>query len=135
MVCSTRVSRPGTAANASPAVKTTAPRSTISFNKNWPGKAESPGKPCVGSHPGVVKRKLKVVRNIPTETRLAMPEMRGLTCRSAIPIPRVISITPGDQRRGLSQKIVSPAHERAVNLERCYACCLVGREFHPADPD
>src|SRR5262245_61448297 len=57
MVCSTRVSRPGTAANASPAVKTTAPRSTISFNKNWPGKAESPGKPTVGSHSRGRKKK------------------------------------------------------------------------------
>jgi hypothetical protein len=93
-VCSTLVSDLKTALNASLAVKTAAPRNTISFKKNWPGRAEIPGNPSVGSHPGVVKRKVKVVRNIPTETRLSMPEMRGLTCRSAIPSPRAISITP-----------------------------------------
>src|ERR1700747_637326 len=77
-VFSIRLSGAVTAENASPAVKTDAPRSTISFNKNWPGKAESAGNPSVGSQPGVVTIKLNVVRNIPTESRLAMPEMGGV---------------------------------------------------------
>src|SRR6516164_5846726 len=75
--CSTAVSDLRTAPNASLAVKIAAPSSTTSFNRNWPGMAEIPGKPRVGSHPGVVKRKLKVVRNIPTESRLAIPETSG----------------------------------------------------------
>src|SRR6516164_11544335 len=75
--CSTAVSDLWTAPNASLAVKIAAPSSTTSFNRNWPGIAEIPGKPRVGSQPGVVKRKLKVVRNMPTESTLAIPETSG----------------------------------------------------------
>src|SRR5260221_6815821 len=79
-VCSSSVSGPGTAPNASLAVKTAAPRSTISFHRNWPGIDEIPGNPPqVGSQTRVVKTKLQVVRNIPTESRLAIPETSGNT--------------------------------------------------------
>src|SRR5262245_66602218 len=75
--CSTAVFDLWTAPNASLAVKIAAPSSTTSSNRNGPGRAEIPGKPRVGSHPGVVKRKRKVVRNIRTESRLAKPETSG----------------------------------------------------------
>src|SRR5260221_5658007 len=77
--CSTAVSDLWTAPNASLAVKIAAPSSTTSFNRNWPGMAEIPGKPRVGFPPRVVKRKLKVVRDNPNHSKLAITETNGDT--------------------------------------------------------
>ena len=56
---------------------------------------ESAGKPPrLGSHPGVVNRKVSVVRNVPTASPLPMAEPSGQTGRSAMSSPVAISTTP-----------------------------------------
>src|SRR5262249_1016356 len=61
-----------------------------------PGNPESAGKPpALDSHtPGVVARKLRVVRNIPTARMLPTTEARGKNGRTAMRIAIVISTTP-----------------------------------------
>src|SRR5205823_10978702 len=61
---------------ASPSVQSEIPRGARSLMRACPGNAERAGKPPrVGSHtPGVVTRKLRVVRNIPTARALPRAE-------------------------------------------------------------
>src|SRR5215831_4890743 len=64
---------------ASPSVQSAIPSRARSLMRNCPGSAERAGKPpALGSQtPGVVTRKLRVVRNIPTARALPRAEARG----------------------------------------------------------
>jgi hypothetical protein len=60
--------------------------------------ADRAGKPPrLGSHPGVVTRKLSVVRNIPAASPLPTAEPIGHTGRSAMSTPIAISTTPSSE--------------------------------------
>src|SRR5215468_11685704 len=64
---------------ASPSVQSEIPSRARSLMRNCPGTADRAGKPpALGSQtPGVVMRKLRVVRNIPTARALPRAEARG----------------------------------------------------------
>src|SRR5262245_58283052 len=71
--------------SASPSDQTAAPSSTTSFSRNCPGMADKAGNPPrLGSHPGVEKRKLSVVRNITTAIALPRAAIFADHARSAI---------------------------------------------------
>ena len=96
-VASTR----GDDSSASPRVQSAAPSRTTSLSRNWPGTAESAGKPpSVGSHtPGVVSRKLSVVANMPTARALPTAEARAESGRSAIRAAIATSATPSSAEK------------------------------------
>src|SRR5579885_307482 len=71
---------------ASPSVQSEIPSRARSLMRNCPGTADRAGKPPrLGSQtPGVVTRKLRVVRNIPTARALPRAEARGENGRAAM---------------------------------------------------
>src|SRR5262245_20167420 len=81
---------------ASPSDQSEIPSRTRSLIRNCPGFPERAGKPpAVGSQtPGVVARKLKVVRNIPTARALPRADARGEYRRAAMRTATVTSTTP-----------------------------------------
>src|SRR5436305_6698695 len=81
---------------ASPSVQSEIPSRARSLMRNCPGTAERAGKPPrLGSQtPGVVTRKLRVVRNIPTARALPRAEARGQNGRAAMSSAMVTSTTP-----------------------------------------
>src|SRR5438034_6398468 len=80
----------------SPSDQSEIPSRARSLMRNWPGSAERAGKPPrLGSHtPGVVTRKLRVVRNIPTARALPSAETRGANGRVAMRSAMATSTTP-----------------------------------------
>src|SRR5262249_40358539 len=81
---------------ASPSNQSEIPSRARSLMRNCPGSAERAGKPpALGSHtPGVVTRKLRVVRNIPTAKARPRAETRGENGRAAMSSAMVTSTTP-----------------------------------------
>src|SRR5262249_44399217 len=81
---------------ASPNVQSAIPSRARSLMRNCPGSAERAGKPPrLDSHtPGVVMRKLRVVRNIPTARALPRAAARGENGRRAIRSAMATSTTP-----------------------------------------
>src|SRR5262249_27265902 len=81
---------------ASPSVQSEIPSKARSLMRNWPGSADRAGKPPrLGSHtPGVVTRKLRVVRNMPTASRLPSAQARGANGRAAMSNAMPTSTTP-----------------------------------------
>src|SRR5262249_31838075 len=81
---------------ASPSVQREIPSRARSLMRNCPGSADSAGKPPrLGSQtPGVVMRKLRVVRNIPTARALPRAEARGQNARAAMSMATATSATP-----------------------------------------
>src|SRR6516225_1759625 len=67
------------ALQASPSDQSEIPSRARSLMRNCPGSAETAGKPPAldAQTPGVVTRKLRVVRNIPTARALPRAEARG----------------------------------------------------------
>lgn len=64
----------------SPRDHTEPPNSTMSLSRNCPGIADSAGKPFkVGSHPGVVSRKERVVAKSPIAGTLPAADAMGET--------------------------------------------------------
>ncbi len=62
---------------------------------NWPGIGERDGKPYPGCHtPGVVRRKVNVVRNMTMASRLPKAAILGATGRVRIMTPSTISNVP-----------------------------------------
>ena len=105
--------------------------------RNCPGTAERAGKPPrLGSQtPGVVMRKLRVVRNIPTAR--ALTEGRNPRQeRAGSDEERDGDFDDAKQGREASdaQGAVDPTHQRAVGDERTNPFGLVSRELHEADP-
>src|SRR5262249_50506944 len=80
----------------SPSDQSEIPSKAKSLRRNCPGFPERAGKPpALGSHtPGVVARKLSVVRNIPTARALPRADARGENGRAAMRIATATSITP-----------------------------------------
>src|SRR5262249_35279157 len=80
----------------SPNDQSAIPSSARSFRRNCPGFPERAGKPpALGSHtPGVVARKLSVVRNKPTARALPTAEARGDNGRAATRTATPTSMTP-----------------------------------------
>src|SRR5215471_3346531 len=80
----------------SPSDQSAIPSRARSLIRNCPGFPERAGKPpALGSQtPGVVKRKLRVVRNIPTARALPRAEARGENGRAAISSATATSTTP-----------------------------------------
>src|SRR5215472_18446367 len=71
---------------ASPSVQSAIPSRARSLMRNCPGSAERAEKPPAldGQTPGVVTRKLRLVRNIPTAKALPTAETRGENGRAAM---------------------------------------------------
>src|SRR5262249_10553389 len=67
-----------------------------SLRRNCPGFPERAGKPpALGSHtPGVVTRKLRVVRTMPTASALPTADARGDNVRAAMRSAMLTSTTP-----------------------------------------
>src|SRR6185437_11028464 len=84
------------ASQASPSVQSEIPSKARSLMRNCPGTADRAGKPPrLGSQtPGVVTRKLRVVRNIPAAKALPRAETRGENGRTAMSSATVTSTTP-----------------------------------------
>ena len=124
------------AASASPAVNREAPSRTRSLSRNSPGMCDRAGKPPrLASQPGVVNRKVSVVRNVPTASPLPTAEPSGQTGATRDEQP--CGNLDHAQQRGecpLAHDPVCPAHQRTVRHHGPDALGLVGREFHPADP-
>src|SRR5204863_8729883 len=80
----------------SPSDQRAIPSSAKSLRRNYPGFPERAGKPpALGSQtPGVVRRKLRVVRNIPTAKALPRAEARAENGRAAMRIAMATSTTP-----------------------------------------
>ena len=105
--------------------------------RNCPGIPERAGKPpALGSQtPGVVTRKLRVVRNIPTARALPTTDARGENGRAAMRIAMATSTTPSTAEKPRTlMKPVDPTHQRAVGDVRTDPLGLVRRELHEADP-
>src|SRR3954447_1045167 len=81
---------------ASPSVQSEIPSRARSLMRACPGNAERAGKPpALGSQtPGVVTRKLRVVRNIPTARALPSAEARADSGRVAMSMAMATSTTP-----------------------------------------
>src|SRR5262245_30477688 len=75
---------------------TAAPNNTKSLARNCPGTTDSAGKPPadVSQTPGVVNRKLKVVRNMPTAAKLPASAARPDNGRAAMRRATAISTPP-----------------------------------------
>jgi hypothetical protein len=71
-----------------------APRSTMSFIRNWPAGDNFGSPPFSCRASGVVARKLRVVANIATPARLASADTLGATGFAAISAPIAISVLP-----------------------------------------
>src|SRR5262245_6083665 len=84
------------ALQASPSVQSEIPSRAKSLIRNCPGFPERAGKPpALGSQtPGVVTRKLRVVRNIPTARALPRADARGANGRAAMSSATTTSTTP-----------------------------------------
>src|SRR5262249_18492189 len=80
----------------SPSDQSEIPSRARSLMRNCPGFPERAGKPpALGSQtPGVVARKLRVVRNMPTASALPRAEARGEYGREAMRIAMATSTTP-----------------------------------------
>src|SRR4051794_26319170 len=80
----------------SPSVQSEIPSRARSLMRNCPGTADRAGKPPrLGSQTlGVVTRKLRVVRNIPTARALPRAETRGEIGRAAMSSAMATSTTP-----------------------------------------
>src|ERR687892_485703 len=89
---------------------TDAPKSTISLSRNWPGIADKAGKPRLGSHPGVEKRKESVVAKSPIARTLPMADALGDTDCRAISIAVPISMKPSmvENERTLRKSYIQP---------------------------
>src|SRR5262249_11301116 len=83
------------ARTASPNDLTAVASRATSLIRNWP-RTPMAGNPPISSAqaPGVVTRKLRVLRNIPTASRLPAADTRGSQGRAAIRSPTRISVTP-----------------------------------------
>src|SRR5262245_60321031 len=81
---------------ASPSDQSEIPSRARSLMRNCPGTADRAGKPPrLGSQtPGVVTRKLRVVRSIPTARALPRAEARGANGRAAMRSAIATSTTP-----------------------------------------
>src|SRR5205823_11811192 len=81
---------------ASPSDQSEIPSRARSLMRNCPGIADRAGNPPrLGSQtPGVVTRKFRVVRNIPTARALPSAEARGENGRAAMRIAVATSTTP-----------------------------------------
>src|SRR5262245_46627262 len=81
---------------ASPSDQSEIPSRVRSLIRNCPGFPERAGKPpALGSQtPGVVTRKLRVVRNIPTARALPRADARGEYGRAAMRTATATSTTP-----------------------------------------
>ena len=85
------------ASRASPAVNSDAPSSTRSLSRNCPGNADKAGNPPrLGSQPGVVNRKLSVVRNMTEARALPTAEPIAQTGRAAMSKAMAISTAPSN---------------------------------------
>src|SRR5262249_22353869 len=84
------------ACQASPSDQSEIPSRAKSLIRNCPGFPERAGKPPAldSQTPGVVNRKLRVVRNIPTARALPSAEARGTSGRAAMRIAVATSTTP-----------------------------------------
>src|SRR5258707_9653649 len=94
--CKTQTDVRPLAFHASPSDQSEIPSRARSLMRNCPGFPERAGKPpALGSQtPGVVTRKLRVVRNIPTARALPRAEARGENGRAAMRIAMATSTTP-----------------------------------------
>ena len=92
--------------SASPKDQSAAASNTRSLRRNWPGIADSAGKPPkLGSQPGVEKRKVSVVRNITAASPLPIADTVADTERSAIIAAMAISTTPSRAENARSLKM------------------------------
>src|SRR5215469_14490992 len=84
------------APSESPSVHSEAPASTRSLSRNWPGSTDSTGNPLAAAAvtPGVVNRKLSVLKNSSTASALPGTEIRGASGRSAMSSAAMISAVP-----------------------------------------
>src|SRR5262245_45835627 len=92
----------------SPSVQSAIPSRARSLMRNCPGDPERAGKPPAlgGQTPGVVTRKLRVVRNIPTAKALPRAETRGQNGRAAMSSAMATSTTPSTAEK--PRTLVSP---------------------------
>src|SRR5262249_48291606 len=83
------------ARTASPNDQTAVAGRATSWTRNWPRTLMAGNPPSSSAQvPGVVTRKLRVLRNIPTASRLPAAETRGSQGRAAIRSPTRTSVAP-----------------------------------------
>src|SRR3954467_535972 len=95
------------ACQASPSVQSEIPSRARSLMRACPGNAERAGKPPAldAQTPGVVTRKLRVVRNVPTARALPRAEARGHTGRAAMSSAMATSTTPSTAEKPRTLRI------------------------------